>query len=222
MEINPFNWSLTFLGGTFTIVVAIVFTVASMLLYPGTTSLADHFMGDLGNNSLNPVGYILFNFGMILAGMSLVVFMYGMNKWRIKELNDQRFTLAQVSGMVAGIGFVINGNFSESFSYLNIFWYAVSLVLTLVSILLFSLELQNHPKYVKNISHFGYIVVFVMIVLIILTLVSVITTALISLTNLLMWLSWALALIWIAMIVFNTVQLHDEDGQKPSGTITKA
>ena len=133
MEINPFNWSLTFLGGTFTIVVAIVFTVASMMLYPGAASLTDHFMGDLGNASLNPVGFILFNFGMILAGMSLIVFMYGMNIWRTKEINDQMFTFAQVSGMVSGIGFVINGNFSESFSFLNIFWYAVSLVLILVS-----------------------------------------------------------------------------------------
>jgi hypothetical protein len=216
MEINPFNWSLTFLGGTLTIVVSIVFTIASMLLYPGTTSLSEHFMGDLGNADLNPVGYILFNFGLILAGMSLIVFMYGMNKWRTKELNDQRFTFAQVSGMVAGIGFVINGNFSESFSYLNIFWYAVSLVLILVSILLFSIELQKHPKFIKNIAYFGFIVDFVMVVLIILTLVSVVTTTLVGLTNLLMWLSWALALIWIAMIVFNTIQLHDIDEKKPS------
>ncbi len=218
MEINPFNWSLTFLGGTLTIVVAIVFTIASMLLYPGTTSLSDHFMGDLGNADLNPVGSILFNFGLILAGMSLIVFMYGMNKWRTKELNDQMFTFAQVSGMVSGIGFVINGNFSESFSYLNIFWYAVSLVLILVSILLFSIELQKHPKFIKNIAYFGFIVDFVMIALIILTLVSVFTTTLVGLTNMLMWLSWVLALIWIAMIVINTVQLHDIGEQKPTDT----
>lgn len=221
MEINPFKWSLTFLGGTFTIVIAIVFTVASLLLYPGTTSLSDHFMGDLGNASLNPVGSILFNFGMILAGMSLIVFMYGLNIWRTKELNDQMFTFAQVCGMVSGIGFVVNGNFSEDFSYLNMFWYAVSLVLILVSILLFSIVLQKHGMFNKNIAYFGFIVDFVMIVLIILTLADIFTTVLVGLTNLLMWLSWALALIWIAMVVVNTVQLQDKGEQKSPDIITK-
>ncbi len=222
MEINPFNWSLTFLGGTFTIVIAIVFTLASVLLYPGTMSPTEHFIGDLGNADLNPVGHILFNFGLILAGMSLVVFMYGMNQWRTKELNEQIFRFAQVSGMVAGLGFVINGNFSENFSYLNIFWYAVSIVLILVSILLFSVVLQKHPKFNKNIAYFGFIVAFVMIVLIILTLVNVIATSLVGLTNLLMWSSWALALIWVAIVVINTVQLQHSDERKTPDTINKA
>jgi hypothetical protein len=124
--------------------------------------------------------------------------------------------------MVSGIGFVINGNFSENFSYLNIFWYAVSLVLALVSILLFSIELQKHPKFIKNIAYFGYIVNFVMIVLILLTLVNTFTTTLVGLTNMLTWLSWALVMLWIALVVFNTIQLHDDSGQKPSDTISKA
>jgi hypothetical protein len=218
MEINPFNWSLSFLGGTLTIVIAVVFTAASMLLYPGPATLSDHFIGDLGNADLNPVGYILFNFGLILGGMSLIVFMYGMNKWRTKELNDQLFSFAQVSGIVSGIGFVINGNFSESFSFLNIFWYAVSLVMAFVSILLFCIVLQKHPKFNMNVAYFGYIVDLVILVLVVLTLVNVFTTTLSSFTNLLTWLSWSLVMVWIALVVFNTIQLHDDSDRKPSDT----
>jgi hypothetical protein len=215
MEVNPFNWSLTFIGGTFTIVIAIAFTIAALFLYNGTFVLTDHFIGDLGNPALNPVGYIMFNCGLILVGISLMVFMMGMIKWRTKGIDDRRLSFAIVSGVAAGVGFVVNGNYSESYAFLNVFWYAVSIVMLLVSILIFNFELQNHPKFIKPIAYYGYMINFMMIVLILLTLLSIFTTALVSVTNMMLWLSYGMVLIWIALIEINTVQLPAPTQQKP-------
>lgn len=221
MEVNPFNWSLTFIGGTFTIVIAVAFTIAALFLYNGPFVLTDHFIGDLGNPALNPVGYIMFNCGLILVGISLMVFMMGMIKWRSKSVDDRLLAFAIVSGVMAGVGFVINGNYSESYAFLNIFWYAVSLVMLLVSILIFDIELQKHPKFIKPIAYYGHMINFVMIVLIILTLLKVFTMALVGVTNVMFWLSLGMTLIWIALVVINTVQLPTPMQPKPQENETQ-
>lgn len=208
MELNPFNWSLNFVGGMFTIIVAIVFTAASVFLYSGPFIMNEHVMGDLGNPELNPVGYILYNFGLILSGLSLIVFMLGMNKWRMPMLNERWFDYAQVSGIVSGIGLVINGNIQESATLLSVFWYSVFFVLVFVSILIFNMQLQKHPKFINGIAYFGYIVNFVISILFLLTLSNIFTDATLALTRLFMWLSCGLVLVWIALIVINTIYLH--------------
>ena len=136
------------------------FTFTSWALYPTLFTPFGNLLSDLGNSIGNPSGAIFYNIGCILTGAAYIIFLAGFYRWYTSEKTRKAgIMIAQVIGFLAAFSLIMVGVFSENAGNIHTLWSLVFFLINLITILLFSVALYNHPSYIKAISYYGFVVV---------------------------------------------------------------
>ena len=136
-----------------------VFTFISLALFPLPYSPIDNWLSDLGNSGYNPNGAIFYNIGCILTGSALFPFYTGLYKWYREERWYKIFMIIiQFIGCFSGFAEIMIGVFSEDFYREHVFWSNVFFIVLLILLILGSMALFLHPKFIKTIGIYGIIV----------------------------------------------------------------
>jgi hypothetical membrane protein len=197
MEKNPLKWPISCTAGIAVIVLYCVFTFVSLALYPLPYSITVNYLSDLGNSVSSPNGAVFYNVGIILAGVALFPFFIGLYKWYSdKQWRRILLIATQIIGFVEAFSLIMIGVFPETTGDPHIFWSDVQFILNLIVLILADAALITHPKFMRPIGYYGFLV----------AAIQVATLALIFMGNsssLVEWFTVFTTLAFVGLIVVN-------------------
>ena len=156
---NPLKLPISCIAGIAVVVLYCVFTFTSLALFPTPYSPVTNWLSDLGNSSYNPKGAIFFNVGCVLTGLALFPFFGGLYKWHTDEKwRKVSLIVTQVLGALAAFSLIMIGVFSEDYREAHHAWSISFFVLTLIVLIMVGVTLFTHPKYIKPVAYYGFIV----------------------------------------------------------------
>lgn len=165
MEARFLKGPITVIAGIAASIFCCVFTFISFLLYPTPYSPINNWLSDLGNSSNNPAGAFFFNSGLILAGITFLPFVFGLNKWYVnKKKWKNRLIATQAVGYLSAFFLIMVGVFSEDYPMQHVFWSATLFIAFGVFVILSGVSLFRHPKFIKLIGIYGFAVVAIDII----------------------------------------------------------
>ena len=185
MEKNPFKWPLSFIAMILLWCTDIFFNLPSYLLIPeGMPAFTPftNYHSDLGRyltlhptrNFMNsPLGAQFYNTGQVWMGLTIILFsgglfyLYTESKWK-----NILVIIGQVFGILAGIGLVMNGIFSEDFGEPHRIWTYVIFISIIVAELVINIPILSNPRYKNWIAYFGFITMAMSIILLFVELPS--------------------------------------------------
>jgi len=157
--LNPLKLPISCIAGIAVVVLYCVFTFTSLALFPTPYSPVTNWLSDLGNSSYNPKGAIFFNVGCVLTGLALFPFFGGLYKWHTDEKwRKVSLIVTQVLGALAAFSLIMIGVFSEDYREAHHAWSISFFVLTLIVLIMVGVTLFTHPKYIKPVAYYGFIV----------------------------------------------------------------
>jgi hypothetical membrane protein len=154
------------------------------------------WLSDLGNSTYNPRGAILYNLGCIFTGIALFPFFIGIYKWYTTEKwRKTALLLTQAIGCAAAFALIMIGVFSEDAGSLHSLWSDIFFLLNLIVLVLMGASLFTHPRYIKAIAGYGFVV-------------AVINLAFVFLSNtpMLEWFTVFTALGYVGLLSYNTAK----------------
>lgn len=144
------------------IILYCAFTFTSWALYPTSYSPVENWLSDLGNSSFNPNGAIFFNVGCVLTGIALFPFSIGFYKWYTDEKwRKISLIITQTLGSLAAFSLMMIGVFSEDYGEMHHLWSVIFFVLILIVLILLGVSLFTHPKYIRRIAYYGFVVAII-------------------------------------------------------------
>lgn len=156
---NRLKWPVSCFAGVAVIVLYCVFTFTSWALYPTPYDPVNNWLSDLGNATYNPRGAIVYNLGCILTGIALFPFFAGLYKWYTEESwRKISLIVAQIVGFLGAFSLIMIGVFSEDSLELHQMWSSIFFLLNLIFFIVLGTSLFTHPKYIKPIAYYGFLV----------------------------------------------------------------
>jgi hypothetical membrane protein len=163
------KWPISSFAGIAVIVLYCVFTFSSWALYPTAYSPVTNWLSDLGNSTYNPNGAILYNAGCILTGIALFLFFIGLYKWYADEKRFRTpLLVAQAVGCMTAFSLIMIGVFSEDSGWPHHLWSQVFFILNLAILIQIGSILFTHPRYIRAIAYYGYVVAAINLMLLLL------------------------------------------------------
>jgi nitrogen fixation-related uncharacterized protein len=201
------QWKMTFIAGLLTVLVFINLSCFSWSLFPGEFTPITHQFSDLGINLLNPRGAIYYKLALILSGIGLYFFFWGLNCWKTgDDESNRKLKNTILFGFFSVIWFLVFGvilffqppDISRFAQYSAVFRF-VNANLSLFGIAIFSLyqNLRTHPKMTKWLSIYSFVVGIIHYVIAIAYIFSSWDPT---------WLSWLANLSWLLFVVFFSFQ----------------
>jgi len=189
------RWPILAVAGIFVVLFYCAFTFTSIALFPTAFSPIDNWLSDLGNSSFNPSGAVFYNVGCILTGLALFPFFAGLYKWYTNERHRKVTILAtQVVGFFSAFSLIMIGVFSEDYMTQHVFWSNAFFVFNLIVLILANISLMTHSKFRRPIGYYGLIVALINVLFVVF-----------SNTPLLEWFTVFTALIYVALLSYNTL-----------------
>ncbi len=190
------KWPISSLSGVVVIVLYCVFTFSSWALFPTAYSPVTSWLSDLGNSTYNPKGAIIYDLGCIFTGIALFPFFIGMYKWYTTEKwRKTALLLTQAVGCAAAFALTMIGVFSEDAGPLHSLWSDIFFLLNLIVLVLMGASLFTHPRHIKAIAGYGFIVAVINL-----------TFLFVSNTPLLEWFTVFTALGYVGLLSYNTTK----------------
>ena len=190
------KWPISSLSGVAVIVLYCVFTFSSWALFPTAYSPVTSWLSDLGNSTYNPKGAIIYDLGCIFTGITLFPFFIGMYKWYTTEKwRKTALLLTQAIGCAAAFALIMIGVFSEDAGSLHSLWSDIFFLLNLIVLVLMGASLFTHPRHIKAIAGYGFIVAAINL-----------TFLVVSNTPLLEWFTVFTALGYVGLLSYNTAK----------------
>jgi hypothetical membrane protein len=188
-------------AGVAVIILYCVFTFSSWALFPTAYGPTTNWLSDLGNSTYNPKGAMLYNVGCILTGMGLFPFFIGMSWWYTNEKRRKTALIAtQAIGCLGAFALIMIGVFSEDSGWLHHMWSQIFFLLNLIVLVLIGASLFTHPRYIKAIAYYGFIVALV-------NLVFVFASS----TPILEWFTVFTALGYVGLLTYNMTRKNSQD-----------
>ncbi len=178
MEKNPFKWPLSVLATLLMWCTDLFFNIPAYLLWPSEVppfSPFTNYHSDLGRTILHPtrnfynspLGAQFYNTGQVWMGLTIILFTGGLYVFYMdNKLKNLVLYIAQFFGILAGIGLVMNGIFSEDFGEAHAFWSMVIFTSIIVAEFFINGVLLTHPKFKKSIAYFGFLTGLMSVILI--------------------------------------------------------
>jgi hypothetical membrane protein len=159
------NYSVSSITGLMAVIVFTVFTFTSLVLYPTPYNPLYAWLSNLGNIYLNPSGAIFFNLGCILSGIIMIPFFAGLYEWKpIKKLSKILLILGMLFGIYASVSLIMVGVFPETHLQQHLLAAAGVFSSLFIIIILLSVALFNHPKFIRLIAYYGIIPIIIDII----------------------------------------------------------
>lgn len=144
------------LGGLLAIGVFSLCAAVSILMYPGSFSPFENWLGDFGFPHKNPAGAAYYNAGSMLGGLLLLLFYAGFSQWSAGgALRQATRTAGQVSGALSGVSLFVSGYLTPAVMPENMIASIAFFLLTAVAILLFHLTYRDAPDYGESTAIAG-------------------------------------------------------------------
>ena len=199
------------------------FCVAAIAVYVLCTCVSAFFLtkpfdplgnwiGDLGSTAFNPQGAIIYNGGIILAGLLLVPFMLSLAYWHIGPKWSRRMLIvAEAAGLGLCLGMVLLGLFPETAGGLHLhlsefIYFTLTLLIFLVNVALY----RNVRYRWWHIPWLGLAAFLVNCVFIVLYIAGVRP----AMFPVYLWLSVYLAFFWIFLFCYNALATRAPDLMK--------
>jgi hypothetical membrane protein len=152
------RWPLTSIAALHVIVLYCLFTFSSAVFF-GNPWTPWPYLSDFGNTVYNPSGAVLYNLGCILTGLMLFPFYIGLYKWYTRESwRKILIIVTQIVGLASGFSLIMIGVFNENYGYPHSLWSRVFFMLNLGVLILAGITLLTHPKFIRPIAIYGFIV----------------------------------------------------------------
>ena len=165
MKLGLSRWPLTTLTGILAILIYIGFTLTSWAFYPEPFGPSTHYLSRLGNFDYSPIGAYFYNLGCILTGIVLFPFFIGLYEWYTEnKLGKGLLIIGQAFGICSAIALILIGVFSENQGAPHMLASSIFFELNFVVLILISLALLFHPKFLKVIAVYGLILDFLTLV----------------------------------------------------------
>ncbi len=165
MKFRIRNYSVSSITGLMAVIVFTVFTFTSLLLYPTPYNPLYAWLSNLGNIYLNPSGAIFFNLGCILSGIIMIPFFAGLYEWKpIRKLSKILLILGMLLGIYASVSLIMVGVFPETHLQQHLLAAAGVFGSLFIIIILLSVALFNHPKFIRLIAYYGIIPIIIDII----------------------------------------------------------
>lgn len=139
-------------------VIYLLFTAASLSLYPQAFSPINNWLSDLGNPNLNPDGAFYYDLGGILTSAVLFVFFASMFTWRPVDKKARILLLAaQISGVALACAFLLTAVFPLG---VNDSMHSAFSILLFISVGCFEVfsasAIRRNPAFPKSLVLFGF------------------------------------------------------------------
>ncbi len=158
MKIDFRRWPLTTVCGVIVILLYCSFTLVSWAMYPESYGPITNYLSRLGNFDESPFGANFYNLGCILTGIALIPFFLSLRVWHTESKPQViLFILGQVIGVLAAMALIMIGIFSEDQGTPHMTASSTFFVLNFIVLILISLALLWHPKFIKPIALYGFI-----------------------------------------------------------------
>ncbi len=191
------EWPLTSISGALVIVLYCGFTSASWAFYPNPFGPTTDYLSRLGNFNYSPYGAYFYNLGCILTGLALFPFFIGFYKWHTDKLYQKvPLFVGQAIGILSAIALILIGVFSEDQGSPHMTASSTFFLLNFLVLIVVNAALLLHPRFIKLIAIYGY-AIDILSLGFELTIGGPITE----------WFTVFGALLYVALISFNTLQL---------------
>lgn len=174
--LEKLRWPLSSITGVLVIAFYSVFTLIAAALFPLSWTPFP-YLSDFGNSIYNPNGALFYNLACILTGIMLIPFYIGFYKWYTKgSWKKWVIMLTQAIGIASGVALILIGVFPENsipvgFHHL---WSITFFMLNLLVLLLANIALITHPKFIKPVAIYGFIVAIINLAFVVLPETSII------------------------------------------------
>jgi hypothetical membrane protein len=108
------------------VVCYLAFTALAFIKYPLPYSLADNWLSDLGNITRSPGGAQIYNLGMIVTGLLVLIFFLTIYIWKLQSnrIQNAMLLLTQVFGILASFSMIMTAIYPINFPAPHSFWSA--------------------------------------------------------------------------------------------------
>lgn len=135
-----------------------IFTNLAIQHFPGTFSSTQHYLSVLGNVNKNPNGAIFFNRGVMLTGLSLVIFYAGFVIWSALQKRRKILAGILIFGSMNGFSIFMSAVYPEVPHYQIHFTWSLLIFIAFIPVLiLISAFLRKYSGLNKIISYSGFI-----------------------------------------------------------------
>lgn len=90
-----------------------IFTILAIHRFPGTFSATLHYLSVLGNVNKNPEGAMFYNRGVMLTGLSLLIFYVGFVLWNALRERSKILWAVLIFGSMNGFSIFMSGVYPE-------------------------------------------------------------------------------------------------------------
>ena len=119
------------------------------------------------------IGAQFYNTGQVWMGLTIILFVIGLYYlYTEKKWKNYVVYLGQAFGILAGIGLVMNGIFSEDTGEPHMIWTYVIFISIIFAELFVNIVLISNPKFKKFIAYFGFITMAMSVILLLVELPS--------------------------------------------------
>lgn len=153
------KWPLTTISGILVILFYCLFTFTSWALYPFPYGPSTNYLSRLGDLAYSPFGGYFYNTGCILTGIALIPYILGLYVWYPQALAKKALLIVgQVIGLCSAVALMMIGVFSEDKGAAHLLASAVFFELLFVTLIVVSLALYFHPKFLKLIVLYDLVI----------------------------------------------------------------
>ncbi len=138
-------------------------TLAAYARFPGSYSPSRNWLSELGNPNQNQDGAILYNLGILLTGLFVLLFFLGLSRWKIKnqKVQNRLVLLTQIFGALGSVALILSAvfpiNHSQEHQVLSIGLY----ILLGTAFAFSATALRYHPSFPKWVLAVGFFTAFV-------------------------------------------------------------
>lgn len=176
-----------------------IFTVIAIQRFPGTFSATLHYLSVLGDVNRNPSGAIFYNRGVMLTGLSLLIFYVGFVLWNALRERSKILWAVLIFGSINGFSIFMSAVYPEVPDYQKHFTWSLLIFIAIIPVLiLISLYLKRYSGLNKVISYSGILLAAYNLIFVIYALTEGTTSG-----ALLEWISVFSYLGWIILCVIN-------------------
>jgi hypothetical membrane protein len=197
---------LSSIAGMSMILLYVVCTIASFALYPTRFTITENYLSDLGNSIFNPHGAVIYNVGIILAGVSLVPFFFGFLEWHSKAVWRTRLLVAtQALGFVEAFALVMIGVYPESAGAAHEMWSNVQFFVNLLVLGLGTGALVCDPRFIKAIGAYAIVAIGLQVAALVLIVLG-------HSSPLVEWLTVLTTMLFVALLSLNMFRAFPREG----------
>jgi len=170
-----------------------IFTVIAIQNFPGTFSATHYYLSVLGNLNKNPEGAIFFNLGVMVSGLSLLVFYVGFVLWNALREKSKILWGVLIFGSMNGFSIFMSGVYPEVPDYQKHFTWSLLIFIAFIPVLILISLYLNYS---------GFVLAAYNLIFVIYTLTEGTTSG-----ALLEWISVFSYIGWIMLYVINLISI---------------